>query len=51
MMTAGKSFMQPGSDTAHLKVLEGMLMDRLKKTIALSSRLLGIYGEPTNPKS
>lgn len=45
MMTAGKSFMESGSDTAHLKILEDILMGRLKKTMALSSRLLGIYGD------
>ncbi|KAF5135149.1 hypothetical protein E5D57_005793 [Metarhizium anisopliae] len=45
MMTAGKSFIESGSDTAHLKILEDILMGRLKKTMALSSRLLGIYGD------
>ncbi|RKK82356.1 hypothetical protein BFJ69_g3281 [Fusarium oxysporum] len=54
MMTAGKSFIESGSDMAHLKILEGMLMGRLKKTVALSSKLLGIYGNnnsesPTTP--
>jgi hypothetical protein len=55
MMTAGKSFIESGSDMAHLKILEDMLIGRLKKTIALSSRLLGIYGNnnsesPTTPR-
>lgn len=45
MMTAGKSFMESSSDTAHLKILEDILMGRLKKTMALSSRLLGIHGD------
>lgn len=55
MMTAGKSFIESGSDMAHLKILEGMLMGRLKKTVTLSSKLLGIYGNnnsesPTTPR-
>ncbi|KAH7094616.1 hypothetical protein FB567DRAFT_565799 [Paraphoma chrysanthemicola] len=40
MMTAGKSFNEPGNDDAHLKVLDNMLVSRLKDTIAMASKLL-----------
>ena len=40
MMTAGKSFNEPGNDTAHLKVLDNMLVSRLKDTIAMARKLL-----------
>ena len=40
MMTAGKSFNEPGNDTAHLNVLDNMLVSRLKDTSAMASKLL-----------
>ncbi|PVH95137.1 hypothetical protein DM02DRAFT_691368 [Periconia macrospinosa] len=40
MMTAGKSFNEPSNDAAHLKLLDNMLVSRLKDTIAVASKLL-----------
>ena len=40
MMTAGKSFQEPENDTAHLKVLDNMLVSRLNDTTAMARKLL-----------
>lgn len=40
MMTAGKSFYELSNDAAHLKILDNMLINRLKDTIAMASKLL-----------
>lgn len=40
MMTAGKSLNEASNDTAHLEILDNMLVSRLTDTIAMTNKLL-----------